>query len=134
MEEERKTGKYHRIMVIDDNYIDRYIAERNLIKFNLADLVQLFESGSDALEYLMVHSGEASELPQMIFLDIRMPGMDGFEFLEQYARLPSLVHDTCSIIMLSSSIDTLDLNRIKENPFVRKFMNKPLEKRKLEDL
>jgi len=65
-------------------------------------------------------------LPGVIFLDIMMPGMDGFAFLEEFDKLPDPVRKTSKVIMLSTSESFKDLNRANQNRYVYKFLNKPL--------
>ena len=121
-------------MVIDDSGTDRYIAEHYLRKCFIATSIIAHASAIDALEYLKQFADNVNELPEIIFLDIRMPVMDGFEFLAEYEKLPRSVHDFCVVVMVSSSIDPGDHARIKENEFVKKFITKPINREKLIEL
>ena len=71
-------------------------------------------------------------LPQLIFLDIDMPLMDGFQFLDEFGNLSDKTQEKCSIIMLTSSISPADVNRSKKYDYVRKYINKPLTLENLE--
>jgi CheY-like chemotaxis protein len=113
---------YDIIMLVDDNPMDNFINKRLIESCGLASEVICFESAQDALLYL----GTNQKLPSLIFLDINMPGMNGFEFLEAYENLPSVIHEKCKVLMLSTSENFKDLNRANKNRFVRKFLNKPL--------
>ena len=62
----------------------------------------------------------------VIFLDIMMPQMDGFQFLEAFEKLPEDQRMQMKVVMLSTSESFKDLNRANKNPYVRKFLNKPL--------
>ncbi|MHB1921531.1 MAG: response regulator [Chitinophagaceae bacterium] len=119
------TTKYPCVMVVDDTYIDRYIAEYGLKKFAIAKEVISKESAVDALTYLKINADHDENLPQIILLDIRMPVMDGFDFLEAFENLPTAVHEKCKIIMVSSSVDPKDHEKIKNNRFVSRFIGKP---------
>jgi CheY-like chemotaxis protein len=125
---------FNKAMIIDDSNTDRYIAEHYLRKCFIAAHVIAHASAIDALEYLKEFADRLNELPQIIFLDIRMPLMDGFEFLAEYEKLSPSTHQHCTVVMMSSSIDPGDHQRIKENPFVKKFINKPLNREKLLEL
>ncbi|MCL6523805.1 MAG: response regulator [Thermoflavifilum sp.] len=122
------TAKYHQIMIVDDNYIDRYVVESCLKKLQICDEVISMETAVEALHYLQQHADDLSQIPEIILLDIRMPGMDGFEFLEVFETLPETLRQHCDVVMLSSTIYPNDLERIKHHPVVKRFLNKPFGK------
>jgi len=130
MENQNQTPHYKKVMVIDDTQVDRYIAERNIKKHLFAEQVICKESAQSALDYLLLFCDNPEELPQLIFLDIRMPDMDGFDFLAKYENLPEQVKKNCIIMMLSSSLSPDDLEKAKNNKYISRFLNKPLDKEK----
>ena len=125
---------YKKVMIIDDNQVDRYIAESYIKKYNFAGEIVLKDSAKSALEYLESLKNNPDDLPQLIFLDIRMPVLDGFGFLEEYESLPETIKVNCIIMMLSTSLDPEDHEKAKNNKYVNRFLNKPLNREKLETL
>jgi len=117
-------GRYSKVMLIDDNSLDNFINKKLLESNGFTDETEAFESAEKALEKLK--SSATDELPDVIFLDIMMPGMDGFQFLEAFENLPTCTQQHCRVIMLSTSESFKDLNRANKNRFVKKFLNKPL--------
>jgi CheY-like chemotaxis protein len=89
-------------------------------------------SGISGLEYLK--KSAAIEIPDLIFLDIMMPHLDGFGFLEEFDKLSEDVKKKCKIVMLSTSESFKDLNKANQNKYVYKFLNKPLSKPVLDAL
>lgn len=122
------------VMVIDDTLIDQFVAERMIKLYGFSENVIVFDSGIKALEYFSRHDLLEEDIPQVVFLDIRMPEMDGFEFLEEYAKLSAELKSKIKIVMLTSSLDKNDHDRGLKNPYVTHFLNKPLDEDQLSKL
>jgi CheY-like chemotaxis protein len=126
--------KSRKVMVVDDNQIDLYIAEMVMITTKFADEVICMGSAREALDYLKPLHDRPEELPYLIFLDINMPEMTGFDFLNEYKNLPENIRKKCIIMMLTTSLDENDRKLAEENVFVKRFLNKPLDKDKIAQL
>src|ERR1700679_3735338 len=120
MNEETAPTLYRKVMVIDDNDIDLYIAEQCINFYGFAEKIVLQKSAKGALEYLLSLKDTPDEVPDVIFLDIRMPEIDGFGFLEEYEQLPEIVRKNSIIMMLSSSLNHEDHERAEKNKFVNR--------------
>jgi CheY-like chemotaxis protein len=114
------------ILLIDDSQIDNFIHKTVLTKAAIATSIISKSSGQDALDLLHILKENPEEFPEVIFLDITMPVMNGFEFLKEYTKLPQYVKEKCDVFILSSSIDPEDTKRAKACPEVTEHLTKPL--------
>lgn len=121
--------KYPKVLLLDDNALDNFVNKKLIENNRFAGKIEVFESGPEVLIYLQEE--DTNQLPDIIFLDIMMPGMDGFKFLEEFEKLDESIHKKCKIIMLSTSDSFKDLNRANKSRFVYKFLNKPLNEQVL---
>src|ERR1700760_3287724 len=122
-------GPYHTCLLIDDNYIDNFVTRRLLESSKFAENIIVSQSPGEAIE--MLKNGTVT--PDIIFLDIRMPLMDGFEFLKEYDKL-DIKKDGVKIFLLSSSFDPTDIKRSTDNKYITQFIHKPLTHKILEEL
>lgn len=132
--EQDTTYKYKMVMIIDDNEIDRYVGESVIRIHNFAEAVINVEAAKDALEYLIAHQDQPELLPQLIFLDINMPEMNGFEFLDEYEHLPDSIKTNCIVMMLTTSLHEEDKQKADTCKYVYRFLNKPLNPEKLNSM
>jgi len=124
-------AKFEKVMIIDDNAIDLYITKRIIIKNKFGENVLEYFSAEKALQYLQDHQEHLNMLPQIIFIDIHMPVMSGFEFMEVYKKLPSKVKKNCRVYISSSTIDQNDIERSNEDENIAAFQVKPITKESL---
>ncbi|WP_051189325.1 response regulator [Daejeonella oryzae] len=114
-----------KILIIDDSQIDLPVSALLLKnRLNTAD-IHLANSGANGLSWLVEHQDEL-EKGLIILLDVRMPDMDGFGFLNEYDNLPEKIKEKTRIIMLSSTLDPYDIQKANHNPYVETVLNKPL--------
>ncbi len=121
--------KYKTVMLIDDNEIDNLINQKMIEAASIAENIYTHTGAKSALEFLknMEHLPIAdSVLPDIIFLDIDMPLMDGFQFLDEFEKMSPNIKKKCKIVMLTSSINPQDFNRSKKYINVKLYLNKPL--------
>ena len=129
-----QTSNQKRVMIIDDNEVDLTINSKIISITKLFDEVNICQSGDEALAFIHNNLGTQDMLPNFILLDIQMPEMDGFEFLEQYRKLPVTFTDQCQIAMLSSTLDFGDIQKAEANPYVVKLLKKPLKPAELQEI
>ncbi len=120
--------RYPFVMLVDDNELDNFINKKLLESEAFANTVYVHQSALSALEELKKLAASPDKLPQIIFLDIMMPDMDGFAFLAEFDKLANEIKSVSKIIMLSTSESFKDLNKANQSKYVKKFLNKPLTK------
>jgi CheY-like chemotaxis protein len=121
-----------RIVIIDDDPMYQLIVKHLLQKIDKSISVTDYENGADAVAGLSAMP--SSEWPHVVFLDINMPMMDGWQFLAEAAeKIPELAQ-RCSIYMLSTSIDNRDRDRAEAMPAVREYICKPVSQEKLKEI
>lgn len=115
----------YKILIIDDNIIDQIITKQLLKKtFGITEICT-GNNGKQGIEWLNNYE-KNSEESLIILLDIKMPEMDGFEFLSEYEILPEELKKEIQIFMLSSTLDPNDILRAKSNKYVKYLLSKPL--------
>ena len=122
------------VMLVDDNDTDNFISKRIIEITKFAKEVEIKNSGKSALEYLEQNKDNENKLPNIIFLDINMPIVDGFVFLYEFEKFDQILKDKCKVIILSSSDNKRDIDKIVNNNHVVKFITKPLTERALEEI
>jgi two-component system, chemotaxis family, chemotaxis protein CheY len=114
------------VALVDDDSIFQFTATRLIQSAKLAGQILQFENGGSAIDYIKQHANDAGKLPDHLFLDINMPFIDGWMFLEDFVQLKGKLAKEIKIYMVSSSIDQRDMNRAKEYQDVREFVVKPV--------
>lgn len=122
------------ILLIDDDETTNYLNKRLLERLDIAETIDVVTNGEEALLYLRAIQNQGLPLPDLIFLDIQMPVMDGFEFLDTYQRLPQEVRDRMVVTVLSSSASFNDLTRVKQYASVERHISKPLKEETVQEV
>jgi CheY-like chemotaxis protein len=131
--------KYYAVMLVDDNEIDNLINQKMIEASNICDHIFIHSGAKSAIEFLkniekLLKGPIDLYLPEIIFLDIDMPLMDGFQFLDEFERLSDSIKNHCKVVMLTSSLNPQDMNKAKKNQYVLKYINKPLTQENLKKL
>lgn len=129
--------RYRTVMLIDDNEIDNLINQKMVEAAAITDHIYIHTGARSAIEFLRnIEKLELADqvLPDLIFLDIDMPLMDGFQFLDEFEKLMTTTKKKCRIVMLTSSINPQDVNRSKKYANVKLYLNKPLTHESLVNL
>jgi len=124
-------NKFQTSCIIDDDDIIVYGAKRIMKEISFSDHILVFNNGQDALTGLKEVSAKGEDFPSVIFLDLNMPIMDGWEFLEAFIKFPGFQKENVTIYIISSSVDPRDLLRAKGYGIVSKYILKPIT---IEDL
>lgn len=122
------------VMLVDDNDTDNFISKRIIEITKFSKGVEVKSSGKTALDYLKENQNNIDKIPSLIFLDINMPIVDGFVFLYEFEKFNELVRNKCKVIILSSSDNKRDIDKIVNNNHVIKFITKPLTEVALDEI
>jgi CheY-like chemotaxis protein len=120
--------KLKNVLLIDDSESDNFYHARKIKKMGITDHIHMCYGGQEALEYLKSELEGVHPQPTLIFLDINMPGMNGWEFLEEYEKLELAQQGEVVLTMLSNSIDVRDKDKAGNYKTVRGYYSKPLNK------
>jgi CheY-like chemotaxis protein len=121
-----------RILIVDDNEIDSFILERVLADTLFDCQIHIEDWAEDGLTYLQKVS--LRELPEVIFLDINMPAMNGFEFMAEFAKLPDSIKNYSKVVLVTTSNHPLDRERAMSDPLIFGYLLKPVSVEKLNEI
>jgi CheY-like chemotaxis protein len=129
--------KLQNIVLVDDNETTSFLNNRLLNRLAIADRVRTFTRAEEAYEFLWGSEGQLSDvggrMPELVFVDLKMPGMDGFEFLKHYDSLPAEVKSKTVMAVLTTSMHAADTARVSQFKDVE-YLTKPLTEEKMQKL
>ncbi|TGE14341.1 response regulator [Hymenobacter elongatus] len=130
--------KLRNVVLVDDNETTSFLNNRLLSRLDVAERVYTFSRAEQAYDFLWGNGPDGAgsmelDTPQLVFVDLKMPGMDGFEFLEQYSQLPDEVRDKTVMAVLTTSMHSADTARVAKFKDVE-YLAKPLTEEKMRKL
>lgn len=128
--------KLRSVVLIDDNETTIFLNNRLLTRLEVADNILTFsraEQAFDALWGQQPDGAPAHDMPELVFVDLKMPGMDGFEFLQRFNELPEAVRQQTVLTVLTTSMHAADTARVGQYPNIE-YLSKPLTEEKMEKL
>ncbi len=124
-------NKVKTLGIVDDDKIYTFLIKKTIEQTNLVDMVKIFDNGLNALNFLKKNADNPDSLPEIILLDLSMPVLDGWGFLEEYIPLSPKLGRKITIYVVSSSISPYDVAKAKSISSVTDFIIKPISKEKL---
>ncbi|MEM1260924.1 MAG: response regulator [Pseudomonadota bacterium] len=119
------------VLLVDDNDDDNFVHRRVVEQIGVNARVSVFQQAQQALDYLRTTDRDPVDI---VFLDISMPRMTGFEFMEAFDQLPRALRVGVVVIFLSASMNPADVDRALKTANARGFLNKPLSRAKFNDV
>ncbi len=112
--------------VIDDDEIYTFTIKRLIDKSQIASKTLYFENGKLALDFFNEFLHQAADLPDLILLDINMPVLDGWQFMDEFIKLSPHINKRITVYIVSSSVDQADINKAKSYEQISDFIVKPV--------
>jgi CheY-like chemotaxis protein len=128
--------KLRNVVLVDDNETTSFLNNRLLSRLNIADQVHTFSKADQAFQFLWGEdpaNNPTKEVPELVFVDLKMPGMDGFEFLKLYNELPASSREKTVMAVLTTSMHAADTARVAQYEGVE-YLAKPLTEEKMQKL
>ncbi|MEM0516799.1 response regulator [Aequorivita flava] len=119
------------ICIIDDDSIYQYAITATIKAYKLAENVLVFSDGEEALDFIRENAENNDNLPDIILLDINMPVMDGFQFIDEYKLIKPRMEKKIVVYMVSSSVDPQDIEKAKAISEIADYIIKPIRPKEL---
>jgi CheY-like chemotaxis protein len=128
------TDALNHIVLIEDNETTSFLNNRLLSRLGVARQVSSFSKADEALDFLWGNQlADGQAVPDLVFVDLKMPGMSGFDFLERYSQLPNDAQERTVVAVLTTSMHGADTARVAQYPNVE-YLTKPLTEEKMQRL
>ena len=118
--------KIGNLWIIDDDPMASFYIKRLAELGELANIITIYDKARGAIDYLLYHKDSVEQLPDVILLDIYMPEMDGWAFLEVFEETQDQLAKEIDIFIISSSDHLKDINKARSIPFVKAYLQKPV--------
>lgn len=120
---------FEKVYIIDDDEVSIFLAQTMLEAEGFARKYETFQNPCDAIYKLLpgLQQEEVESIPDVIFLDLNMPQMDGWHFLDRLSPHAEFLKQNCRLYILTSSLDSMDVRKAKTYDFLAGFLQKPLE-------
>ena len=122
------------ICIVDDDDIYQFTMVKILESLKLQKKIIAFSDGEEALDFILDNLEKDHELPDVIFLDINMPIMDGFQFMDEYVKIKLNLTKKITIYMVSSSVDPVDIEKAKGISDISDYIIKPIKPGQLKSI
>jgi len=128
-----QSTKLH-ILLVDDDRIYQFAARKTIEATGFAEKILIYSNGQDAINYLKNNAKNNTSLPDVIFLDVNMPIMNGWEFLDEYSHLVQDLSKPVLIYVVSSSVDEFDVSKSRQYNTVKGYIVKPVLREKFRQI
>lgn len=122
------------VCIVDDDDVYKFAINKTIEINQLAHKVLMFSDGEEAITFINDHLDKLDDLPDIILLDLNMPIMDGWQFLEEYIKIKPRIGKKITVYLVSSSVDKIDLERAEKIAEISDYIIKPITPDKLKDI
>ncbi|WP_303316344.1 response regulator [Flavivirga abyssicola] len=122
--------------IIDDDDIYTNLVKRVIKTKKLCENLITFKNGKQSIDYFeaLLQNSDNNKIPDIIFIDLNMPIMDGWEFIEQFNKIKNRFNKLITLYIVSSSINPVDIDRAKSLNSVKDYLVKPVVINELENI
>ena len=125
---------YSHVMIIDDSEIDVLVSRRLMELTHFASHVTILSTAEEAVDFLRNEVGNAEQAPEVILLDMHLPGMSGIDFINLFKTFPEYLVDKTKIVIMSAYQKQEEIDKLFENKFITSQLDKPITQDSLKKL